>query len=144
MSLFPFLLYNISASRVLMGPMRISNIKKYQHWKFQCRYLAVIASILPLRSFCICCSFSLQCCITLSSSVATSRLQVVYIYIALAPMWSIAHPQFSSTGLCLGLGVQFGSIVDLFAAVLVRLIFSSCFLVFHDFSFLEGSRRVPF
>ena len=42
------------------------------------------------------------------------------IYIALAPMWSIAHPQFSSTGLCLGLDVQFGSIVDLFAAVLVH------------------------
>ena len=35
-------------------------------------------------------------------------------------MSSIAHPQFSSTVLCLGLGVQFGSIVDLFAAVLAE------------------------
>ena len=44
-------------------------------------------------------------------------LQSLYI-IALAPMWSIARLQFSSTVLCPGLGDQFGSIVDLFAAVL--------------------------
>ena len=43
-------------------------------------------------------------------------------------MLSIVHPQFSSTVVCLGLDVQFGSIVDLFAAVLVRMIFSSYFL----------------
>ena len=42
-------------------------------------------------------------------------------------MRSIAHPQFSSAVLCLGLSVQSGSIVDLFAAVLVRLIFSVVF-----------------
>ena len=68
---------------------------------------------------------------------------ILSIYIALAPMWSIARLQFSSTVLCPGLGDQFGSIVDLFAAVLVRLIFSSCFSASHDFSFLGGSRKVP-
>ena len=67
----------------------------------------------------------------------------IYIYIALAPRWSIAHPQFSSTVLCPGLDNQFGSIADLFVIVLVRLIFSSCFLASQGFSFLEDSRKVP-
>ena len=67
----------------------------------------------------------------------------VYIYKPLASRWSIGHLQFSSTVLCPGLVVQFGSISGLFAAVYFRLIFSSCYSAYHAFVYLEGSKRVP-
>ena len=66
----------------------------------------------------------------------------LFIYKPLAPKWSIGHPQFSSTGLCPKLVVQFGTISRIFAAVLVRQIFFNCFSAYHDFFYLEGSKRV--
>ena len=41
------------------------------------------------------------------------------LYNPFAPKWNIGNPQFSSTGLCPELIVQFGTIASLFAAVLV-------------------------
>ena len=43
---------------------------------------------------------------------------------------------------CPGLVVQFGSIVGLFAVVLVRLIFPNCFSAYHGRN-LEDSKKVP-
>ena len=66
-----------------------------------------------------------------------------YIYRPLDPRWSVSRPQVFSTGFCSGLFVQFGSIVGLFAAVLVRLIFSNCFSAYLGFVYLEDSKKVP-
>ena len=55
----------------------------------------------------------------------------------LALRWNIGRPQLFSTGFCPGL------VVGLFAAVLVRLIFSYCFSAYHGFVYLEDSKKVP-
>lgn len=72
------------------------------------------------------------------------RAYIHYIYVVpwllhVSGKWKIGLPQFSSTALCPKLVVQFGSIVGLFAAALVWLIFSSCLSAYHSlFAF-----RVP-
>ena len=75
--------------------------------------------------------------------MSITKCHFYIIYKPLAPRWSIGRPQFSSTVLCPKLVDQFGSISGLFAAVLVPLIFSSCFSAYHAFVYLEGSKRVP-
>ena len=53
------------------------------------------------------------------------------------------HRSFTVFFHCPELVVQFGSISGLFAAIHVRLIFSSCFSAYHAFVYLEDSKRVP-
>ena len=64
------------------------------------------------------------------------------IYRPLTPRQSIGRLQFSSTALCPKLVSKFGFIGGLFAAILVWLIFSNCFLAYHGFVYLEDSKRV--
>ena len=72
-------------------------------------------------------------------------LLYILIYILpLAPRWSIGRPQLFSTGFCPGLVVQFGSIAGLFAAVLVRLIFSNSFPAYHGFVYLGVPKKCLF